>query len=114
MPPETPSSTRRPASGSLLGVGLLGSLVVDLPFGDLLEGDRERLVGEAGLDERRYEFPAPLTELVVVGVDLSRALGRQDHEGVLRINGREQVIDLGFDQGRPFFSRTSWGLGTGC
>ena len=74
IPPETPSNTRRPASGSLLGFGLLGSLVVDLPFGDLLERDRERLVREAGLDQRRHELAAAFAELVVVGVDLSARL----------------------------------------
>src|SRR5918992_138452 len=103
IPPETPSTTRRPASGSLLGLGLLGSLVVDLPFGDLLERDRERLVREAGFHERGHELTPALAELVVVRVDLSRPLGGHDHQGVLRIHGGEQVVDLGLDHRRPSF-----------
>src|SRR5688572_25836250 len=77
IPPETPSNTRRPASGSLFGLGLLGSLVVDLPFGDLLEGDREGLVREPGFHQRRHELAPALAELVVVRVNLPGTLGRE-------------------------------------
>src|SRR5438309_9479822 len=99
MPPVTPSNTRRPcASGTSVDLDdLLGALVIDLALGDLLEGDRERLVAEAGLDERRHELASPLTELVVVRVDFACALGRQDHQGVLGVDGGEQIIDLRFD-----------------
>src|SRR5438046_9087269 len=98
MPPETPSSTRRPTSTSrglavtvdsspprrarvvvgappepgLLLLGLLGPLVVDLALGDLLAGDRERLVAEARLDERGGELPVALAGAGVGGVDAGR------------------------------------------
>src|SRR6478672_378248 len=99
MPPVTPSNTRRPCdSGTSVDLDdLLGTLVVDLALGDLLEGDRERLVAEPGLNERRHELASPLAELVVVRVDLTCALRRQDHQRVLGVDGREQVVDLGFD-----------------
>src|SRR5439155_16027580 len=100
-PPVTPSRSRRPR-GSATSVDLddlLGALVVDLALGDLFEGDRERLVAETRLDEGRDELASPLTELVVIGVDLASSLGRQDHQGVLGVDRRKQVIDLGFDHG---------------
>src|SRR5581483_1103038 len=98
-PPVTPSSTRRPASG-LLDPNPLGAVGQDLALGDLLEGDRQRLVLQpTGLDERRNELAATLAELVVVGVDLPRALGCEDHERVLGVDLREQVVDLRLDHG---------------
>src|SRR6266516_4941589 len=99
MPPVTPSNTRRPCgSGTSVDLDdLLGALVVDLALGDLLDGDRERLVAETRLDERRDELTSPLTQLVVVRVDLTCALGRQDHQGVLGVDGGEQIVDLRFD-----------------
>src|SRR5204862_7491675 len=98
MPPVTPSNTRRPC-GSDTSVDLddlLGTLVVDLALGDLLEGDRERLVAETGLHERWHELASPPAELVVVRVDLTCALRRQDHQGVLGVAGREQGVEPGF------------------
>src|SRR5207245_8246577 len=86
MPPVTPSSTRRPASG-LLDANSLRPLGVDVAIGDLLQGDRQRLVLQAaGLDERRHELAAALSELAVVGVDLTGALGGEDDQGVLRVD----------------------------
>src|SRR3989442_7100798 len=69
MPPVTPSNTRRPCgSGTSVDLDdLLGALVVDLALGDLLEGDRERLVTEAGLHERRGELHSAPPQPVVVG-----------------------------------------------
>src|SRR5688500_13223975 len=96
MPPVTPSSTRRPFSRSAVD-RVLDALVVDLPLGDLLESERERLVREAALHERRHELAAPLAELVVVRVDLAGAFRGQDHQRVLGVNGSEQVVDLWFD-----------------
>src|SRR3990172_3578423 len=71
MPPVTPSSTRRPRR-SLTSIDLddlLGTLVGDLALGDLLEGDRQRLVPKPGLDQRRHEVAAPFAELAVVRVE---------------------------------------------
>src|SRR4029079_11347060 len=76
---------------------LLGAFVGDLAFGDLLEGDRQRLVAQPRLDERRHEVATAFAELAVVRVDLPRALRGYDHEGVLGVDGREQIVDLGFD-----------------
>src|SRR5205823_2451069 len=103
MPPVTPSSTRRPASGDLLDADTLGPLEDDLAFGDLLQGDRQRLVLQpARLYERRHELSAALAELAVVRVDLAGPLRGEDDERVLRVHplGAEQVVDLRFDHQR--------------
>src|SRR3990172_2411439 len=120
MPPVTPSRIRRPrrtlavmslppgaagARSRLLDSEALGALGVDLALGDLLEGDRERLVAQTRLDERRHELGAALAELVVVGVDLPRALGRECHQRVLGVDLREEVVDLRLDHG---FGDPSW------
>ena len=88
--PVTPSRTRRPGEAGRRyssSPGLLGSLVVDLALGDLLERDRQRLVASGRrLDERRDELGASLAELVVVRVDLSRTLRREDHQRVLGVD----------------------------
>src|SRR3990170_4118789 len=124
MPPETPSSTRRPVSaedplastcptsavrarslrlrrpaGELVGDDPFGTLRLDLALGDLLEGDGERLVLQAGLDQRRDELGPALAELVVVRVDLSRAPGGEDHQRVLGVHLGQQVVDLRVDHG---------------
>src|SRR3954469_7254560 len=97
MPPVTPRRTRRPAS-KLLDANSVGTFGTDVALGDLLEGDRERLFAKAaGLDERRHELSAAFAELVVIGVDLARALRGDDHERVLRVDLREQIVDLRFD-----------------
>src|SRR5437763_1408681 len=90
-PPVTPRSTRRPASGErpevLLDADTLGPLEDDLAFGDLLQGDRQRLVLQpARLDERRHELSAALAELAVVGVDLAGPFRGEDDERVLRVH----------------------------
>ena len=61
---------------------LLLVFVRDLALGDFLEGERQ-VVLRARLDQWRRELvERPLTELVVVVVDLARALGSDDHECV--------------------------------
>src|SRR4029453_18362347 len=69
----------------LLDADPVRSFAVDLPLGDLLERDRQGLVPQPGLDQGRHELGAALAQLVVIGVDLAGALGRQRHEGVLRV-----------------------------
>jgi len=94
MPPVTPRRTRRPASEDpLLDANPFRSLEGDLPLGDLLQGHRQGLVGEAtGLHQRRNELAAALAQLAVVGVDLPGPLGGQDDQRVLGIDGGQQVV----------------------
>src|SRR3954471_21745468 len=89
MPPLTPSSS--------LAIRPLAVAVLDLAAGDLLEGDREVVLG-AGVDHRRRELlEGALAEVVVVGVDLSRALGGHDHAGVVRVHVVKEAVDAGGD-----------------
>src|SRR2546428_2216350 len=99
MPPDTPSNTPRLwRTEGLLVFEFLASLVVDLPLCDLFESDRQRLVRQtAALDQGRDELRATLAELAGIGVYLSRALGGQDHERVLRVDGGHQVVGLWVD-----------------
>src|SRR5206468_5433178 len=72
-------------------------VVLHLPRGYLLEGDRE-VVFRAGFDHRRGELvEGALAEVVVVAVDLPRALGGDDHAGVVRVDLLEQPVDAGGD-----------------
>src|ERR671915_1275740 len=88
IPPVTPSRIRTDFS--------LGRRVVrDLPAGDLFHRHRQVVLG-AGLDQRRRGFVEAdsLTELVVVVVDLTGALGRDDDERVARfVRPVEQRVD---------------------
>src|SRR3954466_8151294 len=71
--------------------------VDDLALGSLLEGHRQ-VVLRARLDQRRGELvERSLTELVVVVVDLARALGGDDHERIARVDLIEKLIDAGMD-----------------
>src|SRR5581483_11723880 len=111
MPPVTPSSTRAMPEPCLL-LRRRGVLVDDLALGGLLERHRQ-VVLRARLDQRRRELvERPLTELVVVVVDLPRALGGDDHERVARVDLVHQFVDAGMDHGRamvaaPFNSRAT-------
>src|SRR5438309_10985967 len=90
MPPVTPRSTRAMPPASGLGLPVL---VLDLARFDFLERDREVVLG-AGLDHRRWELvERALAEVVVVGVDLARALGGHDHAGVVGVDDLEQAVD---------------------
>ena len=60
---------------------------------DLAQGDRQGFLVGGGLDDGADELDHVLRELQVVRVDLSGAPGREDHQGVLRIDVLEQVID---------------------
>src|SRR5262245_40129846 len=80
--------------------GSAAVVVRDLALGDLFEGKRQ-VVLRARLDQRRREFvERALTELVVVVVDLPRALGGDDHEGVARVDLVEELIDAWMDHRR--------------
>src|SRR5919197_6238244 len=114
MPPETPSRIR--ATNGLCRVGLRPAirrylfalvLVRDLALGDLLEGHRQ-VVLRARLDERRQHLSErPLTELVVVVVDLPRPLRRDDHERVPRVHVAEELVDARVDHGRLMVAASS-------
>src|SRR5437764_15357139 len=94
MPPVTPRSTRAMSPGLRRPV-----VVLDLALGRFLEGHRQ-VVLRARLDERRQLVERALAELVVVVVDLARALGSDDHERVARVDVVEQLVDSGMDHGR--------------
>src|SRR3990172_8699837 len=100
-PPPPSPRPRAPGArrSGLLDPEALGALGGDLALGNLLERDREGLVAQSGLDERRHELGAALAELVVVGVDLPRALGREGHQCVLGVDLRQEVVDLRLDHG---------------
>src|ERR1700753_1979571 len=106
MPPVTPSRIRlMPEECLLLRAG--GVLVDDLALGGLLEGHRQ-VVLRARLDERRRELvERPLTELVVVVVDLPRALGGDDHAGVERVHLVEQTGETRRNQGPAMLEAAS-------
>ena len=127
IPPVTPRSTRRPprAERSVVtrasfgpdrsGPGSIGYLMptpsgrsaLILPSAISSSAIDRGLFRKPGLDQRRHELGAALAELVVVGVDLASALGRQRHERVLGVDLSEQVVDLGLDHGfeDPFSAR---------
>ena len=66
----------------------------ELVLVDLVERDRQRLVVDRRVDERADVVEeAALVQVGVVVVDLAGALGREDHELVLRVDLREQVVD---------------------
>src|SRR4051794_26215439 len=111
IPPETPSTTRRPRQTSAAATGgsarvvgrsgvtglgelrlrgergelLLGRQVPldDLADLDLLEGDRKRLARHRG-HLRRHDLAEALTEVVVVVVDLPGPARCERHERELR------------------------------
>src|SRR3954470_17095161 len=95
MPPLTPRSRRAirdPRPPFVLAV-----LVLDLARGDFLEGDRQVVLARR-LDHRGRELvERPLTEVVVVRVDLASALGGDDHGGVVRVDLVKQLVDAGTD-----------------
>src|SRR4051795_11606885 len=86
----------------------LSVVVLDLALRDFLEGDRE-VVLRPRLDHRGRELvKGPLTEVVVVRVDLSRALGGDDHTRVrVVVRVREELVDAGGDHpAEDSFART--------
>src|SRR5471030_3193797 len=86
---------------------LLLVLVDDFALGDLFEGHRQ-VVLRARLDQRWRELvERTLTELVVVVVDLPRALCGDDHERVARVDLGHQLIDAGVDHCRAMVAAAS-------
>src|SRR5215510_4737773 len=60
---------------------------------DLAQRDRQGLLVDMRLDQRTDVLKQAFAELTVVSVDLPGALGRVDHEAVLRVGRLEQIID---------------------
>src|SRR3954453_22017247 len=88
MPPVTPRS-RRTRSAAVA--------VLDLARRDLFEGDRQVVLG-GGVDHRRRELlERALAEVVVVGVDLTGALGGDDHARIRRVDVLQEAVDAGGD-----------------
>src|SRR5215207_5367071 len=97
MPPLTPRRIR--ATGIALPAPArsrrLPVAVLDLSAGSLLERDRQ-VVLRRGLDHRRRELlEGALSEVVVVGVDLARPLGGDDHACVWGVDVLQQAVDAG-------------------
>src|SRR5688572_15548170 len=94
MPPETPRRIRAMVKWSLRAVAVL-----QLAVRRLLEGDRQ-VVLRPGVDHRGRELlEGALAEVVVVAVDLTRALGGDDHAGVGGVDVLEQAVDARRDHG---------------
>src|SRR3954466_2098276 len=96
MPPVTPrrirAKSRRPWVDLRLAV-----VVLDLARGDFLERDRE-VVLRAALDHGRRELvEGALAQVVVVRVDLTRALGSDEHGRVVGVDVLEQRVDARVD-----------------
>src|SRR3954462_7285560 len=95
MPPETPSTTAGPAGAMGSDDRVRDLLVGEQSAVDLAEGDRERLLLHAGLDQRADVLEQAFAELGVVGVDLASALGGVDDQAVLGVGRSEQLVDRG-------------------
>src|SRR3954453_18954046 len=94
MPPVTPS---RILAMRGLVAGQLPVLVPELAVRDLFERDGE-VVLRGRLDHRRRELvERPLAQVVVIGVDLARALGGDDHTGVVGVDLLHELVDARAD-----------------
>src|SRR5260370_40775401 len=94
MPAPTPRTTRigtcQDAAVRPSGLRLLRA---HQSLADLAQRDRERLLLNAGLDQRADVLEQALAELGVVGVDLPGPLRRHDDEAVLAVDHIEQIVD---------------------
>src|SRR5215217_5054553 len=102
-----PAGTRRePASGGGQGgpFSVVAGGVGQQALVDLAERDREGLLLRRGVDQRADVLQQALGELAVVGVDLARALGGEDHQAVLAAGPLQQLVDR----------RVGDALGGGC
>src|SRR5215218_6605368 len=101
MPPVTPRSTR-----AMVG-GLAFVRILDLALGDFLEGHRQVVLRARLHERRRIVVECALAELMVVVVDLPRALGGDDHECVTLVDVVEQLVDAWVDHGRDMVAESS-------
>ena len=72
--------------------------VGDLALRELLERDREVVLGRRVHHRRRELLENSLAERVVVVVDLPRALRRDDHCGVVGVGMFEKLVYARMDQ----------------
>ena len=103
---------------------LLAFGVFEQVFVDLAHRDRQRLLLQAGLDQRADIFEDAVAELVVVVVDLARALGGVDDQRVLAGRAVEQLVDgrigdaqrgvIGAGAGLDVVDSGQLGVGGGC
>src|SRR3954462_3959389 len=104
MPPHTPRRMRGTTAYRLpIAVG-------DLAARDLFEGDRQVVLRDRVDHRGRELLEGPLAEVVVVAVDLPRALGGDDHARVRRVDVFKEAVyarrdHSGDSRGRP--SRSS-------
>src|ERR1700722_4631500 len=92
------AAARRPAN-------VLAIVVLDLAVRYLFQRNREVVLG-SGVDHgRRKLVEGPLTEVVVVAVDLARALSGDDDTGVVGVDVLEQAVDA---RGDHFGACLSW------
>src|SRR3954470_8313319 len=91
MPPHTPKRMR--------GTHALPVAVRDLPGRDLFERDGQVVLGDRVDHRGRELLEGPLAEVVVVGVDLARALGGDDHARVRRVDMFEKAVYARRDHG---------------
>src|SRR5215208_6737688 len=80
--------------------------VLDLALGDFFEGHRQVVLRARLHERRRVVVEGALTELVVVVVDLPRALGGDDHECVALVDVFEQRVDAWMDHGRDMLAES--------
>src|SRR5260370_42492199 len=104
MPALTPRMTCRgiavsPGTGSGGRFLWLDGLRGQQPLADLAQRDRQRLLLDAGLDERPGGLQQPPAQLSVVGVDLPCPLGGPDDQAVLADDHAEEGINrrVGYD-----------------
>src|SRR3984957_5032993 len=91
-----------PAPTPRMTLAIMGGLALDLldlqhTLAGLAERDRQRLLLHPGLHQRADVLKQALAELRVVGVDLPRPLGRQDHQPVLAVDDAKQLVDRRVD-----------------
>src|SRR5690606_32644495 len=85
---------------------------------DLAQRDREGLLLDLGLEERSDVLEQAFAELGVVSVDLAGALGRVEHELVLRVGLLQKIVDRrvgdafgnGARRGHEKASQRFWGV----
>ena len=93
MPPATPRTTRRGAHGRLDAPRRSSARRSSRPALISRRAIDSGFSCDVGLDQRADVLEQALAELAVVGVDLARALGREDHQRVLGVGLLEQLVD---------------------
>src|SRR4029450_14142425 len=82
--------------------------VLDLALADFFEGHRQVILRARLHERRRIVVEGALAELVVVVVDLPRALGGDDHECVSLVDVFEQLVDSWVDHGREMVAESAF------